>query len=75
MTEYRQDLSRGVPVRAMSEAEVRLLLDYLERQASEFWNHYNSGSQRESHFKWQAKRFEDVEYFLFQILERGTAEK
>lgn len=69
VTQYRADLSLGVPVRGMSEEEVRLLLDFLEKKAAEFWKHYESGPHRESHFKWEAKRFEDVEFFLFRILE------
>ena len=72
MSEPRFELSGGVPIRAMTEDEVRRFVAFLESKAAEFWAHYWAGEKsgnRHPAFKWEAKRFEDAERALFRILD------
>ncbi len=66
-------LPEGIQPRAMTEAEVRLFIGFLEAKAEQYWAHH-AAARRQHHdsahsFKFEAKTYEDVHRSLLWILD------
>lgn len=57
-TTARPSLSNGLPLRAMTEEEVRAFVAFLERKADEYWSlSYAEGYPHDQTFRAKAKAF------------------
>ncbi len=66
-------LPEGIQPRAMTEAEVRLFIGFLEAKAEQYWAHH-AAARSQHHdsahsFKFEAKTYEDVHRSLLWILD------